>query len=91
MVKNLPANAGDTGLIPGLGRSHMPQSNLAHEPQLLSLRATTTEACVPRARALQREATAMRSPRTAMKSSPHSLQLEKARAQQQRPNVAKNK
>ena len=22
--KNLPANAGDTGLIPGLGRSHMP-------------------------------------------------------------------
>ena len=26
-VKNPPANAGDTGLIPGLGRSHMPQSN----------------------------------------------------------------
>ena len=26
VVKNLPANAGDTGLIPGLGRSHMPQS-----------------------------------------------------------------
>ena len=25
--KNPPANAGDTGLIPGLGRSHMPQSN----------------------------------------------------------------
>ena len=23
VVKNLPANAGDTGLIPGLGRSHM--------------------------------------------------------------------
>ena len=23
MVKNLPANAGDTGLIPGVGRSHM--------------------------------------------------------------------
>ena len=23
-VKNLPANAGDTGLIPGLGRYHMP-------------------------------------------------------------------
>ena len=22
MVKNLPANAGDMGLIPGLGRSH---------------------------------------------------------------------
>ena len=25
--KNLPANAGDTGLIPDPGRSHMPQSN----------------------------------------------------------------
>ena len=24
VVKNLPANAGDTGLIPGLGRSHIP-------------------------------------------------------------------
>ena len=33
----------------------------------------------------------MRNPRTATKSSPHSLQLEKARAQQQRPNAAKNK
>ena len=27
MVENLPANAGDTGLSPGLGRSHMPRSN----------------------------------------------------------------
>ena len=27
LVKNLPANAGDTGLNPGLGRSHMPQDN----------------------------------------------------------------
>ena len=27
VVKNLPANAGDTGLSPGLGRSHMPRSN----------------------------------------------------------------
>ena len=34
MVENLPANAGDTGSSPGLGRSHMPQSNWAHEPQL---------------------------------------------------------
>ena len=25
--KNLPANAGDTGLTPSLGRLHMPQSN----------------------------------------------------------------
>ena len=27
VVQNLPANAGDMSLIPGLGRSHMPQSN----------------------------------------------------------------
>ena len=27
VVKNPPANAGDTGSIPGLGRSHMPRSN----------------------------------------------------------------
>ena len=57
-----------------------------------SPRAATTEACVPRARApQQREATAMRSPRTAMKSSPRSPQLEKARTQQRRPNTAKKK
>ena len=27
VVKNLPANEGDTGLSPGLGRSHMARSN----------------------------------------------------------------
>ena len=27
VVKNPPANAGDMGLSPGLGRSHMPGSN----------------------------------------------------------------
>ena len=32
VVENLPANAGDTGSSPGLGRSHMPQSNQAREP-----------------------------------------------------------
>ena len=65
VVKNLPANAGDMGSSPGPGRSHMPQSNWARasqllslcsrarEPQLLSLRATTTEARTPKARAPQ--------------------------------------
>ena len=38
VVKNPPANAGDTGSSPGPGRFHMPQSNWAREPQLLSLR-----------------------------------------------------
>ena len=67
VVKNPPANAGDTGSIPGPGRSHMPWSNSAHAPQLLSLhsrahkpqllspRSITTEACMPRAHALQQE------------------------------------
>ena len=27
VVENLPANAGDTGSSPGLGRSHMPPSS----------------------------------------------------------------
>ena len=37
VVKNLPANAGLMGLIPGPGRSQMPRGNDAHAPQLLSL------------------------------------------------------
>ena len=37
VVKNLPTNAGDTGSISDLGRSHMLQSNYARVPQLLSL------------------------------------------------------
>ena len=67
MVKNLPANAGDTGSSPGPGISHMPRSNEARASQLLSLRsrarepqqlrlhATATEAHMPRARAPQQE------------------------------------
>ena len=43
VVKNPPANAGDTGASPGPGRSHMLWSNLARVPQLLSPCATTTE------------------------------------------------
>ena len=35
--RNPPANEGEIGLIPGPGRSHMPRSNEACEPQLLSL------------------------------------------------------
>ena len=56
VVKNPPANARDTGSIPGPGKSHMPRNNEAHAPQLLSPHATITEACAPRARAPQRRA-----------------------------------
>ena len=54
MVKNLPANTGDMGSIPDLGRFHMPQDNKAHEPQLLSPHAAAARS-TPRARALRRE------------------------------------
>ena len=37
VVKNLPANAGDTGSILDPGRSHRPWSNEAHVPLLSSL------------------------------------------------------
>ena len=50
-VKNPCANTGDTGSSPVPGRSHMPWS----KPQLLSPRATTIEARMPRARAPQQE------------------------------------
>ena len=82
MVESLPANAGDTGLSPGLGRSHMPRSNWACEPQLLSLRVWSSATG---------EAATVRCPRTAMKSGPRLPQLEKALAQKRRPNTAKNK
>ena len=84
VVENLPANAGDTGSSPGLGRSHMPWSNQAREPQLLSLRVWSLCSAT-------REAAIMRGPRTAMKSGPHLPQLEKALAQKRRPNTAINK
>ena len=45
VVKNPPANAGDTGSSPGPGRSRMPRSNSAPAPQLLSLR---SRACEPK-------------------------------------------
>ncbi|KAJ8798099.1 hypothetical protein J1605_001590 [Eschrichtius robustus] len=84
VVENLPANAGDTGSSPGLGRSHMPRSNWACEPQLLSLRVWSLCSAT-------KEATIVRGPRTAMKSGPRLPQLEKALAQKRRPNTAKNK
>ena len=37
MVESPPADSGDTGSCPGLGRSHMPRSGWACEPWPLSL------------------------------------------------------
>ena len=74
VVENLPANARDMGSSPGLGRFHMPWSNWAREPQLLSL-------CVWSLCSATREAAIVRGPRTAMKSGTRSPQLEKALTQ----------
>ena len=49
VVKNLPSNAGDMGLIPGPGRSHMSPDSLADVPQQLSLSAIATETHMPKA------------------------------------------
>ena len=84
MVENLPANAGDVGSSPGLRRSHMPQTNWAREPQLLSLRVWSLCSAT-------KETAIVRGPHTTMKSGPRLPQLEKALTQKRRPNTAKSK
>ena len=82
VVENLPANAGDTGSSPGLGRSHMPRSNQAHEPQLLSLHVWSL--CPATG-----GAAIVRGPHTAMKSGPRLPQLERALARNEDPTQLK--
>ena len=53
VVKNMPCNAGDTGSVPGLGRSQMPQSNEACEPQ--QLKPTSLEPMLWSKRSLRNE------------------------------------
>ena len=74
VVENLPANAGDMGSSPGLGGPHMPWSNWAREPQLLSLHVWSPCSAT-------REPAIVRGPCTAMKNGPRLPQLEKALAQ----------
>ena len=82
VVENPPANAGDTGSSPGLGRSHMPQSNWAREPQLLSVRVWSL--CLATG-----GAAIVRGPRIAMKSGPRLPQLEKALTRNEDPTQLK--
>ena len=83
VLKNLPANAGDLGLIHDPGISYMLQGNQVHVPQLLGLCsaawesqllspcATTTEAHITYSPcSATKEATAMRSPRAATRVAP---------------------
>uniref|UniRef100_A0A8C9BG45 WD repeat-containing protein 82 n=1 Tax=Phocoena sinus TaxID=42100 RepID=A0A8C9BG45_PHOSS len=60
VVESPPADAGDTGSCPGLGRSHMQQSGWAREPWPLSL-------CVQSLCSTTGEATAVRGPHTTKK------------------------
>ena len=81
VVENLPANAGDTGLSPGLGGSHMPWSNWARGPQLLSLHVWSLCLATGGAALVRGPRTTMKSgSHTTMKSGPHLPQLEKALA-----------
>ena len=81
VVEGLPANAGDAGSSPGLGGSHVPRSDWAHEPQLLGLRVWSLCSAAG-------GAVAVTGPRTALGSGPRLPQLERALAQRRRPNTA---
>ena len=90
VVENLPANAGDTGSSPGLGRSHMPRSNWAREPQLLNLRVWSLCPATGGAAIVKGLRTVMKSgPHTTMKSGPRSPQLEKALTRNEDPTQPK--
>ena len=66
MVKNLTANAGDSGSTLGPRRCEVLQSGWAHAPQLLSLGAVSPEARMPQTLlSAARENAAMRSACTA--------------------------
>ena len=71
MVGSLPASAGDASSRPGLGGSHVPRSNWAREPQLLSLRVWSLCSATG-------EAAMVRGPHTAVKGGPRLPQLEGA-------------
>ena len=76
-----PARAGDAGLIPSQGGFHTPWGNWARELRLL--KPESLEPMLGNRRRRRSE--------TELESSPHSLQLEKARMQQWRPSAAENK
>ena len=103
VVKNLPANAGDTGSVLDLGRSHMSQSSYAHvsqllslscrawEPQLLSLHDIIIEAQVPQSLCFTRKATPMRSQHTATRKQSLLSTTGEKPTQQRRPNKTPKK
>ena len=60
VVKNLPASAGDTGLIPGPGRSHVPRSNQARVCHTTEAAALEPVLCNKRRRRVENQRVAPR-------------------------------
>ena len=94
VVGSPPANAGDTGLSPDPGGSHMPRSGWARVPQLLSLRSGAHKSqmlgtCAGSPSSSTGEATMMRGPGTAAGSGPRLLQLEKSPRSNEDPTQPK--
>ena len=85
VVKNLPANAGNTGSIPCPGRFHMPRGSSAGAPQLL-------KPVRPRAHPPQREKSLQwEDYATWLESSPYLGQLEKSLSTATKANKTKQK
>ena len=82
--KNPPASAGDTGSILDPGKSHMPQGNQVHKPQLLSLSSGALERQLlkpvhPTTCAWQQEKPSQwKTHAQQLESTPHLLQAEKS-------------
>ena len=83
VVKNPPANAGDTGLIPGPGRSDMPRSTEARAPQLLKPAHLEPLLCSNRSHRKEK-------PTRCSEEQPSLPTTEKASTQQRRSSTAKN-
>ena len=89
VVKNPPANVGDTSSIPSPGISHMFQDNEPHASKLLSPLAASTNAHAPGASAPQQEKPQQWASTPQRRVARHLLQPGKACVQQQRPSMAK--
>ena len=79
VVKNPPANAGDIGLIPGLGGSHMPRGNQARGVPTTAAHAPRACATATRSPAHHNQRAAAPPPHTATRESPHAAKTQQAR------------
>ena len=94
MIKNPPANEGNTGSIPGPGRSHMPQSDQVCEPQLLNLSSRAVDLQLlkpthPRARAPQEKLPQCEAQSLQLESSPYSPKPDKSPCSNEDPAKTK--